>query len=301
MKMYQKSLKLVAVVFLFAMAAFVISCKKDADPFSGEVNQTVNNESTQDAQQDEVDDMASNQLNANDQAGRVVTTDDGRVSCAKITITNGDLKGSGTLVIDFNTSPNGTANANGCTDAKGNVRKGKITVVWAGGRWFKNGAAYTITLDGYSINGVLIDGTRTLTNVTNAGAPLLVIWNIVASHTSTWPDGTTASRTVHKTRQWDVVGGKITVTQTGGTDSAATGTNRHGTSYTVTITQGLVYDIACAIANKVYIPISGTKVIVFDSKTVTIDFGSGTCDNTFTVSFDGKSKSISAKNDSSND
>ena len=299
MKKYQKALRLVAVAFLFATAAFVTSCKKDADPFSGEVNQTINNESTQDAQQDEVDDIATAQLNESDPAGKYATTEDGRVSCAKITVELGAEKGSGTVVINFDLKPNGEPNPEGCKDAKGNVRKGKITIHWTGGRWFKIGSVITITLDNYSINGVVINGTRTLSNVTTN--VLFPTWTIVAEHTAEWPNGNMASRTVHKTRKWDIVGGKIIVTQTAGADSAASGTNRHGRNYSVQITQELVFSIDCIISNKVYIPVSGVKVITFDNKVVTIDFGSGECDNTFTVTFDGRVRTESARNDDSAD
>ncbi len=297
MKKNQKSLRLVATAFVFAMAAFVTSCKKDADPFSGEVNQTVGNESTQDAQQDEVDDMATAQLNASDPAGRTAATEDGRVTCAKITVEIAIDKSSGTVVIDFDTKPSGDPNPDGCTDAKGNVRKGKITIHWAGGRWFKVGSVISITLTNYSINGVVINGSRTLSNVTTN--VLFPTWTVVAEHTATWPDATTASRTVHKTRVWDIAGGAITVTQTSGADSAASGTNRHGKTYTVQITAGLVFKLTCG--NKAYIPVSGTKVITFDTKVVTIDFGSGDCDNTFTVTFNSTTRTESAKNDSSAD
>ncbi len=299
MKKYSNVLKVTSVALLFVTAAFVTSCRKDADPFSGEVNQTINNEATQDSQQDEIDDIATTQLNASDPAGRIATGEDGRVSCALITVTLGAEKGSGTVVIDFDHKANGDSNPDGCTDAKGNVRKGKITITWTGGRWFKVGAVITITCSDYSINGVVINGTRTLTNITTN--VLFPTWTIVADHNAKWPNGNTATRTVHKTRQWDIAGGKIIVTQTPGADSAAAGTNRHGTSYSVQITEALTFDIACSLSNKVYLPVSGTKVVTFDNKVVTIDFGSGTCDNTFTITFNAKTHTITAKNDDSAD
>jgi len=298
MKKNQKAFRLVATAFLFALAAFVTSCKKDEDPFSAEVNQTVNNESTQDAQQDEVDDIATAQLSVSDPVGRIAMTEDGRVTCAKITTEIATDKSSGTVVIDFDTKPNGDPNPDGCTDPKGNKRKGKITIHWEGGRWFHVGAIITITLNNYSINGVVINGTRSLHNVTTN--ILMPTWTVTAEHTATWPNGDTASRTVHKTRVWNISAGTITVTKTDGADNAASGTNRHGKSYTVQITAGVVFKLSCG-ESKVYLPVSGTKVITFDSKVVTIDFGSGDCDNTFTVTFENKSRIITAKNDDSAD
>lgn len=300
MKNKQKTLRLVAVAFLFGMAAFATSCKKDSDPISGEVSATVKNEATQDSQQDEVDDMSTIQLNkADDTGSRMLTDDDARVACAYVHFELGTEKLSGTLVIDFDKTPDGQSeNPNGCTDARGNVRKGKITITWAGGRWFHVGSVITITLTNYSINGVVINGTRVLTNITTN--ILLPTWTIVSELNVTWPDASTASRTVHKTRQWDILGGTVTVTQTAGADAAASGTTRRGVEYSVQITEGLVFKFSCQGTSKVYIPVSGIKVITFKSKVVTVDFGSGTCDNTFTVTIDGKSDSFAADNSSEN-
>ena len=97
----------------------------------------------------------------------------------------------------------------------------------------------------------------------------------------------------------DIAAGTVTVTQTGA-DPAASGTTRRGVSYTVAITEGLVFKLSCIATSKVYIPVSGTKVITFKNKTVTIDFGAGDCDNTFTVTLNGKTETFTAKNDSSN-
>jgi hypothetical protein len=302
MKTKQTSLRLVATAFLFAMAAFITSCTKSAtDPISGEVSQTVNNESTQDSQQDEVDDMSTGQLNKEDsKGGRVQSTDDGRVACAYITIADTTVshKISGTLTINFDKNANGDANPNGCTDARGNVRKGMIVIAWSGGRWFNPQSTITITLTNYSINGVVINGTRTLNNITSQAHPLILTWTITSDLTSTWPDAATASRQVHKTRAWDILAGTVTVTQTDGAASAASGTTRKNVSYTVQITTGLLFNLTCIGTSKVYIPVSGVKVITFDNKTVTIDFGSGACDNSFTVTYNGKTDSLAANNGS---
>ncbi len=301
MKNKQTFLRLVAVAFLFAAGAFVSSCTKSADPISGEVAQTASNESATASQTSETDDMATSALAKVDApTGRIGATllDDDRFKCATITPDTASFKtkGSGKVTIDFGT---------GCKDSKGNTRVGKIIVTWSGGRWFKEGAVHTITFSGYSINGVKFSDSdhRTVTNISTLSAPLT--WTVDASHNLTWPDATTASRTVNETRQWvrsqTIEGDKFIVSQTNGAANAASGTNRHGKSYTMQITTPLEYDRSCAISNKVFLPVIGVKVITFDSnKVVTIDFGSGTCDNTFTITVNGHSKSIAASNDSSN-
>jgi hypothetical protein len=290
------------VVLGLTFGSLILSCSKSSDPITSEITQTVNNESTQDAQQDEVDDIAMGQLNVGDGAGRRTGAGDDRVACAYVTF-SGDTTGGkaqGMITIDFDKDANGNASTTGCTDGRGNTRKGTITIAWSGGRWYKNGSTIDIEMINYSINGVVINGTRGLNNITTIA--LQPTWQIVSSVTSTWPDNTTATRTVTKTRLWDIVNGTVTMTQTTGQASAAAGTNRHGTTYTVQITTGLVYSETCAFTNKVYLPVSGTKIITIDiNKMITVDFGSGTCDNTFTIMYDGKSQTLNAKNDSTSD
>ena len=299
MKAKEKSLRVLVAMVLFTMAACVISCTKTADPISGEVAQTANNESAVSSQTGETDDMASNALVKADAPSGRVAADDDRFKCATLTFDSASNRVSGKVTIDFGSAP-------GCTDSKGNIRIGKIIVNWSGGRWFMPGAIHIITFSGYSINGVKFsDGDiRTVHNISTQASPLT--WTVEASHNLTWPDATTASRTVHETRQWvrsaTVVDDKFIISQTAGAANAAAGTNRHGKEYSVQITTPIEYDRSCAISSKVFLPVKGVKVITYDGgKTVTIDFGTGTCDNTFTITIVGHSKTVTAKNDSSGD
>ena len=295
----RKSMKWVASVLLFAMTAFIVSSCKDSETFSSENAQTSNNESTQEATTDEVDDMAVSALNSGDNAGGRVQTTDDRLACATVEVVfdNPDTKVSGTATINFGTS--------GCTDSRGNVRKGTIVIAWTGGRWFLEGASHTITLTNYSINGVSITGTRTITctSSTATASGFTITWNVAASHNLTWPDNTTASREVNKTKVWahTLTEDTFTISNGPGGAVAAAGTNRHGKVYTMTITTPIVYLRTCAMSNKVFLPVSGVKVVTADQRVLTIDFGNGTCDNTFTVTVNGISRTLTAKNDSSGD
>lgn len=299
MKTNMLKLKSIIVMLIVVLAA----CSKSSDPsLSTQQSQTVNNESTQDSQQDETDDISTNALgNTDSPTGReeAFSFTDARLSCAIVThdTTGFKVKGQGTITIDFGT---------GCTDKAGNTRAGKIIVSWTGGRWFIPGSSYTITYSGYSINNVKFsdNDTRSVTNVSTTLSPLT--FNVVATHTLTWPDGTTATRAVNKTRQWvrstTITDDKFIVSQTSGSVPAAVGVNRHGVAYSMSITTPLEYDRSCAISSKVFKPVKGVKVITYDTnKTITVDFGTGTCDNTYTVTADGVTKTVNAKNDSSND
>lgn len=290
---------IISIMSLFVVSVLVSSCNKSDDPISGEAVQSASTDATANAQTSDAEDMATSQLNVTDPAGREAGGfDDDRLTCATITRTpNGD-KTSGTMTIDFGTA--------GCKDSKGNTRKGKIVVAWAGGRWFNPGATHTVSFVGYSINDVKFSDTdsRLVTNVSTTASPLT--FNVVASHNLTWPDGSTGSYSIHHTRQWirstTVTDDKFIISQTIGAANAASGTNRHGKSYSVQITTPLEFSRSCAISNKVLKPVKGVRVITYDTnKTVTIDYGTGTCDNSFTISVNGHTKTVTSKNDGSSD
>jgi len=127
----QKSLRVAIVALIFGVSAMILSCSKNADPISSQVTQLANNESTQDAQQDEVDDISTNALGTTDSPtgkteGPFIFTDH-RLGCAIVTRDTSAFKtkGSGKITIDLGT---------GCTDKHGNVRAGKIIISWSGGR-----------------------------------------------------------------------------------------------------------------------------------------------------------------------
>jgi hypothetical protein len=289
-----------AMVGLVAVAAiFFASCNKADDPFSGETLQTANNDATTESQLNETEDMSTNALTTADTPGGRADASlaDDRFKCATFKFDSAANRVSGKVTIDFGT---------GCTDSKGNVRKGKIIVTWSGGRWYKAGSTIVINYSGYSINDVSFsdNDVRTIVNISSGASPLT--WRVEASHNLTWPDGSVATRQVHHTRQWvrtaTIVDDKIIVSQTVGAANAASGTNRHGVGYSVQITTPLEYSRACAISNKVFRPVKGVRVITYDTnKVVTIDFGNGTCDNSFTISANGHTRTVNAKNDSSAD
>jgi len=104
---------------LFSMVAFIESCKKDNDPISGEVSQTVSNEATQDSQQDEVDDVATNQLNTVDPEGQgFLKRRWPRFLCLHSPGIATSNKETGSITINFDKNANGEDNPDGCTDAR---------------------------------------------------------------------------------------------------------------------------------------------------------------------------------------
>ena len=293
------------ILLLTSVSLFLSHCNKSTDPFSIEDKQTSNNESTQESTTNELDDIGTSILNSSPisgSPGRVTTLDD-RYSCDGTTIVFSNVSAdnsSGTVTLTFP--------PDGCADKKGNVRKGSIVINWSGGRWYKVGSVHSVTLNDYSINDVAISGSQTEKCIAFKALPLCVTWTIKSSHKATWPDGSSATRNVNKIRKWDHTATEDTYTVTNGTSSnySAEGTNRHGRTFKVYITSPLVYLGSCAKANKVFIPVKGEKVITVigstgTTKSLTIDFGNGSCDNTYTVTSGTTVRILTAKNDSSGD
>ncbi len=299
MKNEQKWSVAAMIGLVIVTTLFLASCNKADDPFSTEAVQTVNNDATTESQMNETEDMGTSALTQADSPGGRMDASlvDDRFKCATFKFDSTANRVSGKVTVDFGT---------GCTDSKGNTRKGKIIITWSNGRWYKTGSTITINYSGYSINDVSFsdNDVRTIVNVSSVASPLT--WKVEASHKLTWPDASTATRTVHHTRQWvrsaTITDDKIIISQTVGASNAASGTNRHGVGYSVQITTPLEYWRSCAISNKVFRPVKGVRVVTYDTnKVVTIDFGNGTCDNSFTISANGHTRTVNAKNDSSSD
>ncbi|MBL7844609.1 MAG: hypothetical protein JNK44_12145 [Cyclobacteriaceae bacterium] len=249
---------------------------------------------------EDVDDMTGLAMlsdNATDDGGdggrvaeghRVITIQDPRFNCSGVVITiTMDAASTpnvpkGQIVIDF---------GNGCTDLLGNLRKGKIVINF-NGRRFLPGSTVTTTFDGYSVNDIALSGVRSLTNVTasNVEAPKFQVQ--LTNGRAVWPDGTEATRSHCFVREWiraaNPLNDAMVVTQCGDAAAAASGTNRRGRAYTMSITAQLMYKRGCPIA------VSGIKQFtdVASGKVITVDYGDGTCDRIITITVDGNSRNV---------
>ena len=300
--------------------AFVWSCSKDdATPaVSSTDTANVQGESVTDSYYDESNDFSSTAVGGTDATltgrtnGEVIVTGlekvDERFKCAIVTVVK-DLTGTpnapvykGTITIDFKT---------GCTDAKGNIRKGKIIVTYSGKRFALNSTIVT-TFSDYSVNGIKIEGTNALTNLTALVEKPLTrkFTNELTGGKVTFTDGKTATRDHTMTREVTLAyDGSLRVPKNDSwkvlEGSLATGTNRDGLTYAMLVTKSLVYKRSCA-ESKVFIAVEGTKKFTSGEKVMTIDFGTGACDNTVTVTLTvngtvvGTPKEVEIKADGSN-
>src|SRR5688572_4032703 len=144
-------------LFFFCMSmvftAFLACDNEDDEPgLSSDEKEAANFESQDDYYFDDADDLATEAFMSEDVSSGKASTD-ARLNGAVVLRTGTLLSGS--LKIDFGT---------GVTDGRGNVRKGLILLEHVG-HWNEQGAYWTITFSGYSINGITIEGTRMVTVV----------------------------------------------------------------------------------------------------------------------------------------
>ncbi len=285
-----------AVIFL----AFLSSCTDTNQiNFTANDSNNVENEAVTESYFEDVDDMSTLVVSADGSAatgargsasGRdCVKPNDSRFTCAAITVTfavdNTPEVPHGYIKIDFGTT--------GCTDARGNVRKGIINIEFNGKRFMPNSQLIT-TLQGYSINGILVEGVRTVTNTTASLITNPKFTISVVGGKATWPDGTVATREVNRSREWIIDINNPLNDQWIITGTAA-GSNRDGKTFQMEITKPLVYKRDCATTHKVFMAVEGTKVLNVDGKAIIIDYGNGTCDKLITITINGLSKEIDVK------
>jgi hypothetical protein len=294
-----KTNRILTKVFgMAAMASLAVafSCQEDENPYAEEVSYVVE-ESVTDYYYEDADDMAGVAVASesgtaggkiSSEAG-VFTVDDDRF-CANVAVSfilsvgSTDLFPMGDIGIDFK---------DGCEDPRGNVRSGKINVHFEGRR-FLPGSTLTITFENYVINGIILNGTRVLTNIgeSTEAAPK---FRVYLNGSVKWPDNTTATREHCYEREWiraaNPVNDEWHVTQCANTDGwphdfAATGINRRGVEYEMVIESELVYRRGCPIAVK------GVKqfIKVESGQVIIVDYGDGDCDRAITMTVDGTTR-----------
>jgi hypothetical protein len=186
-----------------------------------------------------------------------------------------------TILIDTTSSPKritidfGTDN---CTGYDLRVRKGKIHVTYTG-RYRETGTVITVTPENFTVDGFLLQGTKTITNQgPDANGNIAFSINVQGSVTAP-ANAYTTSWNSQRTRTW--VEGADTPTIwddeyliTG----SATGVNRFGESYSMTITDALRAVVGCR-----WIVSGRLQLTPANAETRTIDFGNGDCNGGFTV------------------
>ncbi len=177
----------------------------------------------------------------------------------------------------------------GCEGLRGRVRKGKIIITFSGSH-FESGSVVTTTFENFEVDGLKIEGTRTVTNVSDANDNVPRFNVKIVGGKVTWPDGTFATREVNRTKSW--IRAATPLNDEFHIEGTANGVTRTGKTYKATILQKVIFKITCA-DDRIFIPVQGVKDIeVNGSLKITVDYGDGTCDNIVTMTKGENSREI---------
>jgi hypothetical protein len=175
-----------------------------------------------------------------------------------------------TILIDFGQDQ--------CVGEDGRVRNGQIMVSFTG-RYRDEGTVITVTPQNYKVNGYELEGTKVITNLgTNSQG--FLHYSIAVDGSITAPGNIwTTSWTSSRVRTW--VAGSSTLTPWDDAyeiTGSASGINRNGIAYNMSITTPLRAEIICPWL------VSGVITITpEENEARVVDFGSGDCNNGFTV------------------
>jgi hypothetical protein len=266
------------LVITFGLGLVLSSCKKfryDKDQ-SAEVNRKV---------ESAFDEMT----NISDQAitGNMVYYKNGDVivyhpgdkplmqkTACNVIITIDTIGSVKTVTVDY-----GTTNCD-CNDGK--TRRGKIVTTFTG-FYHAQGTIITHSPVDYYVNDIKIDGTKTVENMglNSSGKPY---FNVQVNGVATLTSGETLTYSSTRVRTWtngydtflyrlddeyDITGSAVGVFSLGG-------------GYTANSTSPVHIKVGCGF------PVSGTLEITPQNKPMRVlDYGSGSCDGTFTVTVNG--------------
>lgn len=205
-------------------------------------------------------------------------------NCATVTVTPDwpDTTFPKAVVIDF-----GTTN---CTGTDGRLRRGKIEYTISD-RYRNPGCVITVTPVDFYVNDYKLEGQKTITNNgRNGNHNLSYTINVIDGKVTT-PDLDVISWESTRNREW--IEGESTTFITDGINGIlddvysitgnASGINREGKSFTVTITEALIVKLNCR-----WITEGKLEIVPEGLATRTIDYGDGNCDNEATVTIKNK-------------
>lgn len=268
-------MKSVAIRFipLLALIISVISCKKDTitDFYTSSEDMT-----THQSFDLIIDDDADESL--------VFFTGESTISdrgCGTITYKNTKGTFPNVITIDYGAS---------CIDLNGREKKGKI-IINISDDLRNQGAVRTITTDNFYIDGVKIEGTRTLTNTGLDINGYRCFTRFVDNQKLTFSDGRTATWSSNtKLCQTKGVSTKERLDDEFSITGTANGVNRNGKTFSSEITESLIKRTICPWF------VDGICKISDAVNTVSVDYGDGTCDKKAIVTLpNGNTKEILIK------
>ncbi len=160
----------------------------------------------------------------------------------------------------------------GCTGENGRTRAGQV-VISITAPVDEVGAVVSTSFVGFSINGIAMDGSKTITNngLDDNGHQ---VYAKVSDLFFTFADGSEMEWHTNRTRTQFKGGDTPTIWDDKFLiEGGAYGTNRNGVDFTITITQGLIKERNC--------PWISAGILEFSNPNATryLNFGDGTCNN----------------------
>jgi len=249
---------------------FTVACNTDEERAIDQNDQAVfEGEESLESLFDAVESVTYSALNYADanNGGRLAIITDPEIACAIGLSGNAE---AGRIEIDFGT---------GCEGPDGKIRKG-IVVVEYSGSWLEPGATITTVTNNFFVDDLKVEGTRVLENI-SATMNELKYSVVLTNGKIIWPDETFITRVtdrVHTISFGDSFQDYILEVE-----GTAAGTTRLGTGYESATVEPLLFKSSCRGA--IYLPVQGIKTInVPDRREITVNYGSGDCDDSFTVS-----------------
>jgi hypothetical protein len=261
---------------LFSFISFALfSCNEGLDSILPEPDLSlVEDEFEVSTVLEDLDNLTLNSLEASGLGFRTTAIANGTI-CSTATL-NHDTAGK-KITLDFGA---------GCT-SNGVSRKGKIIFTYTGS-FLIPGSSVVTTFQGYEVNGLKVEGTRTITNTgINLQNFEITLAVKIQNGKVTWPDGKVSSFTTDQVR-------KISVTPSGyqaSVTGSGNGTSKTGISYTATISEPLIVTQSC-VESGISIPNKGKINFSYLSIIFTVDYGVGECDKKLTISYPGGVKEM---------
>jgi len=276
--------KLALMLTAFSMI-FLVSCEDEQGLQTGELDtDSISIESEIDGDFEDIDNytLESMEINvygseAGNEGARVANRRHHLPDCAEIT----HDQEAKVITIDF---------GDGCEARGGKLLAGKIIITYTD-RKFIPGSITIITFENFTVDGKLIEGVRTVENISGSLEDNPTFHITLVDGKVTFPDESFATREEDKTKMWvrapNPLNDEFHILE----GSVANGMNVEGVEYSVLVVETLIYKNFCE-GDKLKIPVSGVKEVIKGDRLYVIDFGDGECDTLVTITSNGETKTI---------